>query len=159
MDLGQLVEWQRQAEVDGVQLVVGALVLRNGRLFAHRRAYDRKLFPGCWDVAGGHVDAGEGLYEALVRELREETGWELDKVLALAMAFDWPKGDVAIREYDFLVTVKGDGEAVLEEGKAVEGRWIAAEDTEVLEENKAEGDFGMRRVFEAGFVAMRELGL
>ena len=29
----------------------------------------------CWGTPGGHVEAGETPFEAMVRELREETGW------------------------------------------------------------------------------------
>lgn len=148
MDITVMDEWQNQAAIDGVELIVGALVLREGRLFAHRRAYDRKLFPGCWDVAGGHVESGESMYEALVRELREETQWELDEVLGLATAFDWANGDRVMREYDFVVTVKGHSEAVLEEGKAIEGKWVAEDETAAVAEH---GNHKMRAIFEAGF--------
>ncbi len=139
--------------------MVGALIVRDGRLFAHQRSFDRKLFPGCWDVAGGHVEDGEGLYDALFREVQEETGWEVDEVLGLAKVFEWPKGDKVMREYDFLVTVKGRAEPQLEAGKVCGMRWIAEYEAEILDENCAEGDYGMRLIFEAGFVAMRKLGI
>ncbi|MCV9964250.1 NUDIX domain-containing protein [Pararhizobium sp. BT-229] len=148
MDISVMDEWQNQASIDGVELIVGALVLRDGRLFAHRRAYDRKLFPGCWDVAGGHVENGEKMYEALVREFREETQWELDEVLGLATAFDWANGDRIMREYDFVVTVKGNFEAVLEEGKAIERKWVGKNETAAVAEH---GNDKMRAIFEAGF--------
>lgn len=148
-------EWHKQAETDGVGLIVGALVLRDGRFFSHRRAYDRKLFPGCWDVAGGSVEAGEGLLDALVREIREETQWELDEVLGLATVFDWQADGRAVREFDFVVTVKGRSEAVLEEGKAVERKWVGRSDTALVAEN---GNHKMKEIFDAGFAVLDSLG-
>lgn len=153
MDISIMHDWQSQAATDGVELIVGALVLREGRLFAHRRAYDRKLFPGCWDVAGGRVESGEGLHQALVRELREETQWDLDEVLGLATVFDWTDGERVMREYDFVVTVKGNFEAVLEEGKAIEGKWISRSETAVVAEY---GNDKMQEIFDAGFCLVRE---
>jgi 8-oxo-dGTP pyrophosphatase MutT (NUDIX family) len=148
MDISIMNTWEQQAAAHGVELIVGALVLRDGRLFAHRRAYDRKLFPGCWDVPGGHVERGEKLYGALVRELREETQWELDEVLGLATAFNWTDGERPLREYDFLVTVKGNCDAVLEQGKAIEGTWVARNETALVAEH---GNHKMREIFDAGF--------
>ncbi len=36
------------------------------------------LVPNVWDLPGGHVDTGERRMDALVRELGEELGIELD---------------------------------------------------------------------------------
>jgi 8-oxo-dGTP diphosphatase len=54
--------------------VVAGLLLRQGRTLLCRRAADRAWYPGVWDLAGGHVDAGESPTAALVRELTEELG-------------------------------------------------------------------------------------
>jgi hypothetical protein len=42
---------QREAEHDGHKPVVGALILDcAGRVFVHRRGWDRSFLPGCWDI-------------------------------------------------------------------------------------------------------------
>lgn len=52
---------------------VSALIFENERvLLAHRRAID------WWNLPGGAVDAGETVDEALRREVREETGLEIE---------------------------------------------------------------------------------
>ncbi len=54
-------------------IVNGVLRQDQNILMAHR-ASDRANYPGTWSFPGGHVEAGESLEEALVRELTEEIG-------------------------------------------------------------------------------------
>jgi 8-oxo-dGTP diphosphatase len=56
------------------QVCVGAIAVFNGSLLLVRRANE----PGAgeWSLPGGRVESGELLAEAVVRELREETGLE-----------------------------------------------------------------------------------
>jgi 8-oxo-dGTP diphosphatase len=51
-----------------------AIFVRHGRILLGKRAPHRLSCPNCWDVIGGHVEAGESLEQALVREAEEETG-------------------------------------------------------------------------------------
>ena len=54
------------------EVCVGAIVLSDERLLMVRRG--RGLAQGEWSIPGGRVESGETLAEAVVRELREETG-------------------------------------------------------------------------------------
>lgn len=51
---------------------VGAVVIHEGRVLLVRRGKDP--LRGRWVVPGGAVEAGETLEQAVVREVREETG-------------------------------------------------------------------------------------
>lgn len=59
-------------DVTGPEVAVGAVVRRDGRLLLVQRATEPER--GRWSVPGGRVRAGEHLADAVVRELREETG-------------------------------------------------------------------------------------
>ncbi|MEE4115580.1 MAG: NUDIX domain-containing protein [Marinilabiliaceae bacterium] len=49
----------------------------DGALFLQKRAMHKDVQPGRWDTAvGGHVDPGESIEEALLRESSEELGLE-----------------------------------------------------------------------------------
>jgi len=52
---------------------VGAILQQDGLLLLGRRAAHRS-YPDCWDIIGGHVERGETIEQALVREVEEEVG-------------------------------------------------------------------------------------
>jgi 8-oxo-dGTP diphosphatase len=54
--------------------LVGAVLVRQGRILLGRRSPEKRLCPGMWDVIGGHVEAWETYEQGLRRELREEVG-------------------------------------------------------------------------------------
>jgi 8-oxo-dGTP pyrophosphatase MutT (NUDIX family) len=120
------------------QLVVGAVIVKAGRAFVHRRGYDRSLFPGCWDIPGGHVNIGETPLEALRREVAEETGWHLRRVVVELGEIRWTGSDsVPRREIDYLVEVDGDLDAPrLERPKHIESAWIGVDELDRLMEGR-----------------------
>lgn len=54
--------------------IVNGLLLRRGEILLAHRSEARSNYPDTWSFPGGHVEAGETLEEALVRELAEEIG-------------------------------------------------------------------------------------
>lgn len=54
--------------------VVAGIVIRAAQVLLCHRSPERAWYPDTWDLAGGHVAAGETPAEALVRELQEELG-------------------------------------------------------------------------------------
>jgi 8-oxo-dGTP diphosphatase len=57
-----------------VETASGLLMDKEGRILLGLRAAWKRVWPEAWDAIGGHVEPGEGLDDALVRELREEVG-------------------------------------------------------------------------------------
>jgi len=54
--------------------IVCAAFIENDKVLLVRRAPHRKWSPERWDRVGGHVDKGERLDVAIVRECQEEVG-------------------------------------------------------------------------------------
>lgn len=69
--------------------VVGAAIVRDGRLLAARRSAPPALAGG-WELPGGKVDPGESDEDALLRECQEELG--VDVRLGERVGGDWPLG-------------------------------------------------------------------
>ncbi len=56
-------------------LTVRAVIYdKNGRILLLKRSGRSRNYPGKWEFPGGKVDRGERFDDALVREVREETG-------------------------------------------------------------------------------------
>ncbi|MGK2741496.1 NUDIX hydrolase [Tepidicaulis sp. LMO-SS28] len=144
--MSDLLALQREAEAEGFTLCAGALVFNDkGQVFCQRRSMTRKLFPGCWDILGGHVDPGETLEECLRREVFEESGWRVTHIGALAYQHEWdeerPDGIIRVREFDFITGVEGDLERPkLEEGKVDAYGWFDLSNAERLKENWSPGE-------------------
>ncbi len=79
---------------------VGGVVVRDGRVLLARRGKPPLL--GRWTIPGGTVELGETLHQALVREMREETGLEVDPVEVLTV-FDRIDREGGLVRYHFVI--------------------------------------------------------
>ncbi|TDC26613.1 NUDIX domain-containing protein [Micromonospora sp. 15K316] len=139
----------------------GALIVDDdGRLFFQRRSPRRRLFPNCWDVVGGHLEYGEDVEAALRREVTEETGWTVSRLIQQVGEYRYVGDDGLERiENDWLVRVDGDLDRPrLEAGKHTEYRWLAEEDLDLLDEHRDVNDGLIRRIAEEAFAALRAMG-
>jgi 8-oxo-dGTP diphosphatase len=59
----------------GPKVAVGVLIARDGGLLLNRRAIDPGK--GRWSFPSGYVDLGETTTEAAIREVKEETGFDI----------------------------------------------------------------------------------
>jgi len=58
-----------------IKATVGALIESDGRLLLEKRNHDP--FYDHWCIPGGHIDYGEPVEKALIREVKEETGLQV----------------------------------------------------------------------------------
>lgn len=68
-----LVTTDEKADRTVATVVVGAAVVRDGRLLAQQRAFPPEA-AGLWELPGGRAEAGESDVEAVRRECLEELG-------------------------------------------------------------------------------------
>jgi 8-oxo-dGTP diphosphatase len=88
-----------------VHVVAAGLLKRDGRGLLLHRAPARRWYPDCWDLPGGHVEAGETPEVALRRELQEELG-----VTAVVTGAPFTQVDGADFRMDVWVVEVWDGE-------------------------------------------------
>jgi 8-oxo-dGTP diphosphatase len=109
-------------------LGIGAIVIDSGRVLLVERG--REPLKGYWSLPGGVLEVGETLVEGLRREMREETGLEIE-TLSVVEIFERIMRDASgATEYhyvliDYLCRVTG---GTLEAGDDVsEARWVERE--------------------------------
>jgi 8-oxo-dGTP diphosphatase len=102
------------------ELCVGAIAVANEQILMIRRG--RGPAQGTWSVPGGRVEPGELLAEAVVRELREETGLAAvcDGLIGWAERMGEDYHYVIL---DFAVTVLDSAEPVAGDD-AAEAAWV-----------------------------------
>jgi ADP-ribose pyrophosphatase YjhB (NUDIX family) len=100
---------------------VGAIITGGGRILLIRRGHEPEA--GRWSLPGGRIEAGETDQQALVREVREETGLEVAPGRLIG-AVDRPAaGGRVLVIRDYAATVTG---GVLRHGDdADDARWFS----------------------------------
>jgi 8-oxo-dGTP diphosphatase len=91
-----------------IERAVGAIAVRDGSLLLVRRG--RPPAVGRWSLPGGRVEPGESDADAVVREVREETGLDV-RVAGFAGTVERAAGgerpDVVFSIHDYVVEVVG----------------------------------------------------
>ena len=92
-----------------------------GELYLQKRVMTKKIQPGKWDTAvGGHVDYGERIEDALVRETREELGVR-DFTSEFLMRYEFRSQVEA--ELVYIYKCEYDGDFNLDPSEVDEGRF------------------------------------
>jgi 8-oxo-dGTP diphosphatase len=75
--------------------VVKALVTKKGEiLIGKKEEQNNHPISGEWHIIGGHLEHGEEIEEAVKREVKEETGLEVEVHQVIdVMSFPWNDGD------------------------------------------------------------------
>jgi 8-oxo-dGTP diphosphatase len=81
--------------------VVKGVVENKGRVLILKRSSTDEVGAGVWETVGGKIDLGEGLEEALVREVKEEAGIEVqvEKLLFATTFFTDPHRQIVLLTY------------------------------------------------------------
>ena len=100
---------ENKAKDDGVEkIVVGAVITNdNDEILLMKRKED-DFMGGIFEIPGGNAEDGEGIYEVLKREIKEETNFDLKRVISYINYFDYLSGSgKKSRQFNFKVEVTG----------------------------------------------------
>lgn len=119
MDIALIEQLTTGATNDGVQqLVVGAVVQHDGKVLLLQRP-EHDFMGGIWELPSGKVEPGESLDQALIREVKEETGLSVSALRTYLGSFDYQSGSgKKSRQFNFAVDVDSSEPVKLQEHDA-----------------------------------------
>lgn len=118
-------------------LVVAGLIVRDGKLLITQRGPIQKQpeLALKWEFPGGKVESNESPHAALIRELREELGVDVEILLPLTPV-DWNYGRGPIRLIPFICRITNGEPKALDHAEV---RWVQPGSLHELDWAEADG--------------------
>jgi len=124
-----------------------AFIVRDGNILMNKR--NDPFNPskhGLWEFPGGSVEIGERIEEAVIKECREETGFDVCVISRLGeprvKTFEYDSGDCQFYIVPYLCNIKG-GELNPSDTEVLESSWVSYD--EALALDKFPGDTEMMK--------------
>ena len=107
---------KKKAEEDGIEKFIAGAIITNEKnevLIVRRKKDD--FMGGIYEIPSGNLEKDENIYEALIRETKEETNLNVEKVESYIDQFEYLSGSCKkCRQFNFEVSVS-EGEILLTE--------------------------------------------
>jgi 8-oxo-dGTP diphosphatase len=129
------------------RVIVSGFLYKNGKCLVVQRGLQESFLPGYWENPGGKLDFGEDLFQGVQREVKEETGLDVE-VIDVHHTWHWISEHNSVEtqfvQIGFIVKPLND-KVILEKGMN-DYRWITKDEIDKL------GVTGeMKKEIESGF--------
>ena len=124
---------EKRLKKDGIKkIVVGAIIVNdNNEVLLVRRKQD-DFMGGFYEMPGGNSEENETIYETLVREVKEETNFDIEKVISYVNYFDYiSDSGKKSRQFNFVVNVKSIDNLILTEHDCY--KWLNLNELEEID--------------------------
>ena len=113
------------------RVLVGGLIFKNGKILLLKRTETKKFLPGYYDLPGGKVEPGEDPNHALISEVKEETGLDIEIVKPYNVwtdTLEYNNGKEVVKEciieIDFMLKIKKGRAIKLSPEEHSEYKWV-----------------------------------
>jgi 8-oxo-dGTP diphosphatase len=110
------------------RIIVGAAIVRNGRVLACARS-EPPEFAGRWEFPGGKVESGETEIEALIRECVEELGVKIEVGTRVGEDVSLARGWAVLRVYAATIPDEAEPQPL----EHADMRWLTAADLSTVD--------------------------
>ncbi len=97
----ELIEKAKEESIG--RFVAGAVIVKDSKILLLKRKKD-DFMGGIYELPSGKIEREESLISALIREIKEETGLKISKILKFISNFDYISGSgKKTRQFNFLI--------------------------------------------------------
>jgi mutator protein MutT len=132
---------------------VGAVIIQDGRILLEKRKNEPGK--GKWSIPGGLVELGETVEQTAIREVKEETGLEVEKPEHIDVVDNVVRDENGKVKYHFVIIdyfVKLKGGTMKAMSDAEELRWVTFDEVEKYDLTKT-----FREFFKRNYRRLQEL--
>lgn len=120
-------EWEESVLWIGV--VVGCVVEKDGKYLLVQEK-QKKVY-GLWNLPAGHVDKGESLEDAAIRETKEESGYDV-KIIKEVGVYHPTYNRPVFHVYQAVIV---GGDLVIQEDEILDAQWFTSEEILQMQSN------------------------
>lgn len=122
------LEWE--ASIEKAAVVSACLIKKDNKYLLVQEAQQKAY--GLWNLPAGHVDKGEKIREAAVREAKEETGYDVHLIKEIVILHEEATNAV---KHIFSADIIG-GEISFKADEILDVKWLTFEEVKTINDNK-----------------------
>lgn len=116
--------------IERAAVVSACLIKKDNRYLLVQEAQQKAY--GLWNLPAGHVDKGEKIREAAIREVKEETGYDVALIKEIAILHEEATNAV---KHIFSADIVG-GEISFRNDEILDVKWLTFDEVKIINDNE-----------------------
>lgn len=121
------IEWE--ATIERAAVVAACLIKKDDKYLLVQEAQPKAY--GLWNLPAGHVDKGETIHDAAIREAKEETGYDVELIKEIAVLHEEA---VSAVKHVFSADIAG-GEILQKNDEILDVKWLTFDEIKTINDS------------------------